>query len=183
LDNLPLAKRQFLEDVFLKRVDQLASDALDALCAENVTQLSVELLSGWSRFLISLHHRTPESLSALKQRAAIGLVDHLEMVERNYEDFRREGDPVTFEEARLLFDDKWSDQFLATLFTKVVDSDNVMKFINRMKWSILTISSYDYGFLTSDRPFVRTSSIQHPNDWIMVPVAPNKLFWLPIPIK
>jgi hypothetical protein len=176
LDNLPADHRVFLEDVFLKRVDQLASDALGALSRGMVDQLPVETLSGWSRFIISLHHRSPESLAALKSRSSVGLEVHLKNIENNYSEFRRESDPVTFEEARLLLGAKWSDGFLAKLFTTVVDSGNVMSHINGMKWRVMRLTNTERTFLTSDRPIVRTSSIHAANDFLMMPIGPKELY-------
>src|SRR5687767_13725486 len=49
-------KEDFLEDDFLKRVDDLASRALRRLLRHDIN-MPPEMASAWSRFLLSLLHR------------------------------------------------------------------------------------------------------------------------------
>src|SRR4051812_43422365 len=53
-------ERQALELVFMQKVDALAAEALAYLEAEGSKPKDADLQSAWSRFLMSLMHRSPE---------------------------------------------------------------------------------------------------------------------------
>ena len=61
---LPPALADSLENRFLKRADDLASQALLHFLKDDVN-LDVETMSGWSRFILTLLHRTPEAMERL----------------------------------------------------------------------------------------------------------------------
>lgn len=56
---------QQIELSFFKRIDDAAARALEALIAPNSPRLEVKTRIDWTRFILSLMHRTPASFEAL----------------------------------------------------------------------------------------------------------------------
>ena len=73
LPSLPEGYQRFIEDVFFRMVDQVASDALPVMLdgARGPAELSPTPRDGWSRFLLSLRYTTPARFAALIQLALI----------------------------------------------------------------------------------------------------------------
>ena len=165
-----------MEDKFLRRTDQLANDALDIFLSTGKPDLPDVLRVGWTRFLMSMLHRGPQQVAALKRKMAVGLAERLKEVEQNYESYRRPGDPATFAEAEARMDLSRDDRLWAILFQKVVDSERVGNHLIKMRWSILTVSNPTHSFLTSDRPLLTTNGIERADAFVALPISPTHLF-------
>jgi len=93
---------QIVEQHFMKRVDQLASDALVKLMNGSARDFDVKLKSGWSRFIMSLIQRNPQKVAWIAERIAEFYEKRHDDIQADYEGFRKDGDPPTFAEYLLL---------------------------------------------------------------------------------
>src|SRR4051812_43400706 len=59
---LPDYLRTYLEDVFLKKVDQRANDALQFLLKRSLKDMPVKLRTAWVRFMMSMMQRSPDTI-------------------------------------------------------------------------------------------------------------------------
>ncbi len=176
VDGTPPETRTLIEDKFLLRTDQLASDALDIFLATGKPDLPDALRIGWTRFLMSMVHRGPQQVAALKMKMAAGLAERLKEVERNYGSYRCPSDPLTFAEAKAKMNLSQDDRLWAILFQKVVDSEKVGNLLIKMRWSVLTITNPEHTFLTSDRPLLSSNGIEHKGSFVAIPISPTRLF-------
>lgn len=178
IPGLPPESQSILEDKFLRQTDQAASDALDFMLANTsgVDDMSSRLRSGWSRFLLSLMHRTPEKVGDLRAKLRMELATRLPEIERDYQTLRQPSDPETFEDLRALLKRDVEEKTWAVLLERVIDSLTVGTFLNAMRWSIVTFNGSRHSLLTSDRPVCRTNGIDRPDGHVVLPVGPTQVF-------
>ena len=171
-------RQSIIEDDFFRHTDQKASDALAFMLAnqDSSADMPSTLRSGWSRFILSLRHRNPESLAELKAKCVAALRDHLPELKASYEDMRGPDDPATFAELKARLEHDAEHKTWAVLLQDVVDSLTVGTFINRMHWSIVTLQGARQRLLTSDRPTFMTNGIEHSKGQIILPVGPDQVF-------
>ena len=175
---LPPETRSILEDKFFKQTDQAANDALQFMLAntDGLGDMSPRLRSGWSRFIVSLLHRSPETVEALREKCRTGLAGRMHELEREYQVMRGSTHPTTFEEFRALIERNVQDKAWAVLLERVIDSVTVGTFLNAMRWSIVTFCGAPHSLLTSDRPVCRTNGIDRPDGHVALPVGPTQVF-------
>jgi hypothetical protein len=176
LAGFPAETAQLIEDNFFRVADQFASDALKILLHNNTPEMSADVRSGWSRFVLSLIHRNPEKIAWIKTEVQRGLDARLQEVKENYENFRRPSDPPTFEEYIALNGANSEAKGFAMILQSFVDSRNVGAYINGMRWSVLTIGNPTHTLLTSDRPVIMSDGIKYDHSFIIVPLSPFSLF-------
>ncbi|WP_137179260.1 DUF4238 domain-containing protein [Roseomonas sp. AR75] len=174
----PAERRTVLEDVFFRKVDQIASDALDVILdqGQGPAKLPPKLRDGWSRFILSLNYRSPTRLAALKERYNRHVAEEVPAYEQVFKEMRAPSDGRSFEE---FCDDMTRDaaeKSWAELFRRVVDSEHVGEFLNQMIWNVVTITGSDRSFLTSDHPIVMTNGLDRPDGHLVLPVGPSSLF-------
>ncbi len=176
LAGFPAETAQLIEDKFFRVTDQFASDALNILLHGDISEMSVDVRSEWSRFVLSLIHRNPEKIAWIKTEVQRGLDARLQEVKENYESFRQPSDPPTFEEYVALNGANSESRAFAMLFQSMVDSQNVGAYLNGMRWSVLTIENPTQTLLTSDRPVVMSDGVKYDHSYIIVPLNQVSLF-------
>jgi Protein of unknown function (DUF4238) len=172
---LDFAAASHLERQFFLTADNDAAEALSVLVSPDWSKLNQRLMSGWTRFVMSLIHRTPEAVKRLFD----AVVQHTEISERtfeeNYATLRLPDEPATYEEYRKIRPYNPAGIMAVQLIQKVIDSQFVGNHFIRMKWSVLTVKSA-YPLLTSDRPIVMTNGISRSEAHVAIPIGPQKLF-------
>jgi hypothetical protein len=176
LVGLPRETAQLIETKFFKVTDQFANDALNILLHSVISEMSADIRSGWSRFVLSLIHRNPEKIAWIKDEVQRGLDVRFQEVRDNYENFRRPSDPQTFDEYITLNGANSQAKAFAMLLQSMVDSENVGAYLNGMRWNVLTIERPPHPLLTSDRPVITSNGIKYDDSYIIVPLSPTALF-------
>ena len=173
IPELPPEKRSVLEDVVFKDIDQVGSDALDFMLGNFTGEKEMfnKLRCGWSRFLMSLMHRSPQKLAALKGLWLATYKPLSPELKREYEQLRR-----TISETEEDLDLDIASVGFATLVESVTDNQMLGSFFNKMHWSIATIGNPEHHLLTSDHPLVTTNGIEHPEGYVITPVGPTQVF-------
>ena len=178
LVGLPTGKQSVLEDVVLKQIDQIASDALDFMIGNSTggEDIPPKLRDGWSRFLMSLMHRGPTKLAALKTKSLAYLAEQLPRLERDYPNFKEPSDPNDFAQMAAILKRDMTEVTWAKLFESLMDNPTVGSFLNAMHWSIATVGNPEHHLLTSDHPLVMTNGIEHVEGYVIVPIGPSQIF-------
>jgi hypothetical protein len=173
IDGLPPAIANAIEDKFLQRADDLASQCLDQYLIGNL-EVSHDLKSGWARFMISLLHRPPERIKYLKEELNRRYKDLLDELGVKYQEHRKPTDPITFEEYERQRNP--SGRAYAAFFQDIVDSEKVGTALIRMHRGLVKLNTARFPLLTSDRPMVMTNGINKPDSHIVMPISPNMVF-------
>jgi Protein of unknown function (DUF4238) len=169
--SLPAPLADFLENRFLKRSDDFASRALTHLLGDDVN-LDVEIKSGWSRFILTLLHRTPEAMDRLTTQ----IVDYYPLY---IEELRRAvnaGDADVIEVYREALSDERLERLKLQLLQMNMDSEYLGTALNRMLWAVIRFDETHHLLLTSDRPIVMTNGLGHADSHLVMPVSPLQIF-------
>lgn len=178
IPDVPPTVANHTENVFLAETDTGAAEALRMLLSPEPYVWTSGTRSAWTRFLMSLMHRTPERVAFLKARVQQEYPKLLAEFRANYPTLRRPGDPETFDEYEARMAPNPSGRASAVLLQKLIDSTSVGTRLNQMRWHVVTFSNMREPLLTSDRPIIMTNGIDKhlPNAHIALPVSPYHLF-------
>jgi hypothetical protein len=168
----------FLEQQFLMRSDYRAHEVLERLLADQL-KFDVDLRSRWSRFLMTMIHRSPEGLARLKTTITDGMPAALVEFRSRYEAMRKASADPTFEEfsASLIEEDVVATQLL--VIQKLMNSEMTGAALNAMNWSVIRVplGRARYPLLTSDRPLIMPDGLGKPYGNLLMPIAPDRVFF------
>lgn len=175
-DFAPYDEKKFagLELAYFQPIDDLAAKARDKLLTNIGGDWSPELRSAWSRFLMSLIHRDPESLSIFRRRLAKILATFSPSTQAHWEMIKTPTDPQNYLDV-LAADPTYHDTTALRLLPSIIDNGNLGSFINRMTWGVLTFNS-KRSLLVSDYPLVISNGIKNENGHLALALTPSKLF-------
>lgn len=164
-----------LETGFLQRTDDLAHQALCELVTGNV-RLDSTKRSAWSRFMMSLLHRNPERIAAIRQMVRRDLPATRASLWPEIE--RRFGSDILpeFERSIAALTDAEYAECMFSLLQICMDSREVGEHMNGMWWHVMNVSHLRYPLLTSDRPLVMTNGMKRADAHFAMPLSPTMLF-------
>jgi hypothetical protein len=169
---LPPELADFLEGRFFQEVDSQAACVLRMLL-QNIVDFDLASASAWSRFLMSLFYRSPEGMERIINKVTTEYPIEFGRIARSRGDI---ADSETFERLRAQMTDVRLDQLSLLLLHRVMDSENVGTFLNRMRWAVIRTHESRYSLLTSDRPIVMTNGLRDPKSHIVMPISPIRVF-------
>jgi hypothetical protein len=148
--------------VFLNRLDGHASKSLNAMLADpaQVDHLPIRMKVPWASFLYSLLIRAPENLIE-RQRV-------IDAERTRRVDAAANGEDVYVPPATV------KSQELIPL---VARSKLVIRGLIDMRWTAKFIGGATFPMLTSDRPYIMTNGIAHPEGHIVIPLSPTVVFF------
>jgi Protein of unknown function (DUF4238) len=176
IPGLPPHEAQYLEDVFFKIADEAAARALRMLLTPQPWNMSVDDKSGWSRFLMSLVHRHPESVERHRVITEALFKEAFPRIEADYATRRKSTDPPTYAQFAALNSPNPVGRIQVRLLQRVIDSDLTGQGLNSLRWIVLHDPHPKHLFLTSDRPVVMTNGLNKPDSQLLIPISPFHVF-------
>ena len=169
-------ERQALELLFLQRIDGAASEAVLHLETHGAKPNDTTLRDAWTRFLMSLMHRSPERVKYLsaKVRDYESAILNPDLREK-YASLRGESDPAEFEEW-LATAPPLTPDLITGLLKVLVDNARIGETLNEMHWSVCTLSSPLFGFLSGDHPIILSDGVGHLRGFVGLAISPTQLF-------
>jgi hypothetical protein len=165
----------FLEGKFFRQADNRAAIVLRRMLKHDL-DFDGPTKSNWSRFVMTLFHRTPEGLDLIRQRLEQNLPRFMEDIRQRYAELRRNIDPENFAD----FISKWgtaeSDEISLHVLHHAMDSEPVGTLLNRMVWAVITFDDRHHPLLTCDRPIIFYGGLSHPQGRLLMPLSPRTLF-------
>jgi hypothetical protein len=158
---------EVIEDRLMRQTDNFAALAHQLLLNHDITGLDATSRSGWARFILSLVRRTPEALRALGDRATIALMEE-------FPELGLPGDPTDTDRALAL--EGLIERHRAMALQSTITSRAVGSHLINMRWSVVAFTGSPRSILTSDRPFIMTNGVGHPQSHIVVPISPTQCF-------
>jgi hypothetical protein len=159
----------------MKVSDDVAANCL-ALMIEHHWVPIGEAKAGWTRFIMSLWHRTPEAVA--RSRAMIRKhyeEDDLEEYRAAYAKLRRPDDPETIEEY-LKSSSEQVDRTAIQTWLRIMQSERVGAAVMGMEWAVVQMKRLRFPLLTSDRPVVMSNGLAKPESHIVMPLSPDHIF-------
>jgi hypothetical protein len=172
--HLPPELAQYLEGVFLKRVDTESCTALRQLLAGNTAPWTPSLRSAWSRFVINSIIRHPHPFAEIKAITHDHWLQPDNVTQQEYERLRTPDDPPTFEEWVLLQGGHLADRIRIRFLQTAMDDEGLGGRLNNMSWNVLDLSGANFRLLTSDWPLYR--EINGERMAFTLPISPTVLF-------
>lgn len=170
------ATRQALEMLFMQQVDDGAADALVWLETECRKPSDPRLRDAWSRFLMSLLHRSParvKFLSAKLENYEAGSLNP--DLASKYNALRGPEDPLQFEEW-LAASGPIAPELKVRLLMRLIDNPRIGEALSGMIWDVIAFDSPRFGFLTGDQPIMMSNGVGTPNGFVLLAIGPNSLF-------
>lgn len=169
-------KRQALEMVFMQQVDSQAAHALVHIEQYGTKPNDAKLRDAWSRFLMSMVHRTPERIKYFTTMIEYYEVRTLNPELRDkYPPICGPDDPENFEDW-LALAGPITPELGVNLLKLIIDSSLIGDTLNTMIWSVYTLANPRFGFLTGDQPVMLSNGIGHPQGFVIIAISPSKLF-------
>jgi hypothetical protein len=174
--NVPQPVTDHTENIFLSKTDTEAAAALRLLLSKEPYVWTSGPRSAWTRFVMSLMHRTPERVEYLRSKIEQEYPRLLAEFRENYASMKRPGDPDTFEEYEARMGPNPSGRATAVLLQMIMDSKLVGEHLNHMTWHVLMFQSAPQTLLTSDRPLMMTNGLTGPDAHLAMPISPSHIF-------
>jgi hypothetical protein len=169
IEGLPPETANVIETQFLKPADGLAAEAMRALTNDQPFAKPAEMRTSWSRFVLSLLLRYPESIEEMKRRLR-------ENVERMYAATKKETDPPTFKEYEALHGTDDMLRLHGRMLLDLMQDSKMGRMIFGMHWGVVTFAQQSHTFLTSDRPVI-TNIFSVGGNHMCLPIGPYKMFF------
>jgi hypothetical protein len=125
IEGMPGPVAQMFESSFMHWEDTQASYALKKIVGGDLTPWDGKMRSAWTRFILSLRFRNPESVSIIKRQVLNvwnATVDNLRI---NYNKPRCETDPATFEEFMARTEPEAPHKAALILLRTIIDNPRV----------------------------------------------------------
>ncbi len=166
---------QLLEWGFFRHVDNEAARALAILVSEAPWEWATDTRSGWSRFLLSLLHRTPRHWERILDELARLDAETLPEVQARYAELRGPTDPETVDEWIAARDPAHLEKERYKMVARAIDNAELGTSINNIEWRVHDLSRANHALLTSDNAVVLVA-INLPEGHLALPISPTKFF-------
>jgi hypothetical protein len=166
---------QLLEWGFFRHVDNDAARALAILLGEAPSAWATDTRSGWSRFLLSLLHRTPRHWEQILDKLARLDAETLLEVQVRYTELRGPTDPETFNDWIAARDRVYIEKERYKMAARAIDNEELGTSINNIEWRVHDLSQANHALLTSDNAIVLVA-INLPEGHLALPISPTNLF-------
>ncbi len=176
VEGLPPAEARYLEDVFFQIADDGAARVLRRFLKPPPWNLTPKQRSAWSRFIMALMVRNPESLEKYKKVAAAIFQESLPTIEAAYAKDRKSTDPPTYAEYAELHGPNPAARTVVRVIQGLADNPDLGRHINGMRWTVLHNPNPKVELLTSDRTWLATNGIGLPGGELYIPISPFHLF-------
>jgi hypothetical protein len=174
--NLPAPAADMVEKKLLLRSDDFASRALQRMLVDDLN-FDQDTKSAWSRFLMSLFHRNPERIAYLRNQINEDYPRYIASIREKYEVIRDPQNPRTYDEFEASVGIADKERMNLRLLMMIMNSESVGFELNNMVWGVIQFPHLRHSLLTSDRPLVMTNGIKHDNSFIILPIAPDRIFF------
>jgi hypothetical protein len=177
LEGVAEDSRFWLEKEFMARtIDSPAAEILkDMLRGHKV--LDGESRSIWTRFIVSLMMRTPESVRNIQQLGKDALFAALATNPQEFLKVRTPSSPETLVEWVQQNAPAVVDNFGKANMPKFIDSPKIVETLFKMHWCLVDFRTSSHSLLSSDRPLVRTAGLGDPACIVALPLGPRMGFF------
>jgi len=168
----------FLEDRFFADRDQRACNALQVILCRDWKNFSCVHREAFTRFLVSLHHRTPERVQHIRRELAKLTQQLIEDIREEIKTGARPPFPSdidfnNYAAALVARTDqfRWGESLMA-----LVDSQMIGPAIFNMRWAFKPLPQAERCLVLGDHPLIRSNGFAHAEGHIALPLGPRLLF-------
>ena len=167
---------QMVEKDFFSPADNDAAPILDYLIAHGPAGLDNDARGHWTRFIMSLQLRSPQSLAEV-QTVVDGIVrENILRGDAEYQLTRQPDDPETVYDLALQQAPEQLANAHKVFLPGLIDHEIVGQRIINMRWAVMDLSAGKHTLLTADRPYITSHGLGATACLLAVPLSPNHLF-------
>jgi hypothetical protein len=173
--------QDILERAFMQPIDDMAAKVADLFITNQTTRTLTQAESdGWTRFLMSLIHRTPSGVATVQANfsEAFDSIPY-EITDKDRADFeaiRRADGPQTIEEYMVAMRQTALEIGRVNSLRTLSDHPELGMLINTMPMTIVHLGPTQHDLLTSDRPLILSGGFKHDSTFMMLAISPRHLF-------
>jgi Protein of unknown function (DUF4238) len=167
----PPEKRNYMEDVFWKKIDQWGSDGLELLRTNEPGAVAKINLERLAVYILSLELRNPRKIAEIEIQAKRHVLEGC--LAEEYSKHRRAHEPATFEEFQLALDQPGLTEHGALCLRELVLNRPIRKRLLTMDWQMVTVTN-SVPILTSDAPLIRHRGMKHDDGMWILPISTNE---------
>ena len=178
LDGVAPEQRQVVETQFMAPgVDSPAAVTLKKMLSGGLRDLTGDERVEFTRFVLSLEHRGPQSLREMEALAGDVIRQNLDVADdEEYRKLRKPEDPETLHEwATENFPEMLANSHKRWL-PRIIDNTDVGQHVVNMPWAVINVSGSKHSLLTADRPLYRELGLDNPQAIWALPLSPTHLF-------
>lgn len=127
----------------------------------------------WTQFLMAMRVRTPENVARIRSALEGGLLREMELAQHDYQKLRDDSDPLTAVDWLQVMRPGLLESLGVCQLPKISSDPEVMQEIASFEWHVLNLGGSSRPLLTSDRPCVYTTGIDHRDCVIALPLSPT----------
>jgi hypothetical protein len=168
---------QMIETDFFSPVDNAAAPILERLISHGPGELDSQARSHWTRFIMSLQLRSPQSLAEVKEFSDQNIRETIER--QNGEEYfatRQPGDPESAYEYALQHSSRQLANAHKAFLPGLIDHEIIGRVIINMRWAVLNLTAARRTLVTGDRPYTTSHGLADRSCLLSVPLSPNHLF-------
>jgi hypothetical protein len=167
---------QDLEIKFMSPLDNGAAVVLDRLIKGKL--LNTEQRLAWARYLLSMLYRHPDGVETIKKHMTEMWREGTDALEADFAKMQAaRGLPIrTLAEETAKRNPGAAGKSAANMIADVIGNSRAVPDIAAMPWICVDVSQSKFSLLTSDRPLVMSSGLADPLCYLVLPLAPKKLF-------
>jgi hypothetical protein len=158
-------------------VDNLATAPLRIFLERRpASELTLPMKQAWTRFLMSLHVRTPGGVEQITTQGAEALREILIKDPEEYIAVRKPDDPPTLVEWVEQYAPALIDNYGKSILPGIVTHQAIGNEIIRMQWMVGMYGATP-DILTCDRPLYLSPGVNDPRCVIALPLSPSAIFF------
>lgn len=165
-----------LERAYFAPIDNLAAKARIKLLTDHESEWSAELRSAWSRFLMSLLHRTPAALEVFREGVTRMTLKGSPEIKERWAEIRKDTDPQDWLEACVAENPHFVEQRPLELLPRVIENKELGLRLNKMLWAVIRPTYRNWSFMTSDNPLIVSEGLARPNAHVALALGAEALF-------
>jgi hypothetical protein len=146
-----------VETKIMAAIDDAAAKQLDRLLSSKRLSWDGTSRTAWTTFLLSLMHRTPQSMRATISQVAKIWDKTTPEIQKKYElTLKQEGYPERAEDYLLSLDPLVKDKAAFSAFSRSSFNSEIGQFVNNLIWGVVDVSKSDHELILSDAALIWT---------------------------
>jgi len=167
----PMARadlRNYMEDVFWRRIDQWGHDGLTLLRSNDPAARTKFNLQRMALYLLALEVRTPLRVAEIERQAHRHVLQSC--LVGDYDRHRRAHEPTTLEEFKAALNQPGLSEHGARCIRHVVFNEDVRRKLSLMDWQVVKVTN-SVPILTSDAPLIRYRGLADDDGLMLLPLS------------
>jgi hypothetical protein len=170
----PPGERNFMEEVFWKRIDQWGADGLALLRTNDPAAAARINKDRLATFVMSFLFRNPNMVKYFNAWAKKSVLSGC--LKDGYGKYRKPHEPASVEEFKVALEQPGMTELAAQCLRYQVENKEIRAEILKMEWQVVTVPTTSAPILTSDVPLIINGGMKDDDGCLILPLSTNEFF-------